>query len=147
MYKTHLVFGLFFGLLFVNLFNVSNKILFLGIVAIASLFPDIDAKRSVLSSKLINWLFGHRKLFHSIWPLVVFYLVFNKILKLNLIGSALIIGYGSHLLSDTFNKEGTRFFYPLKLKQQGFIRAGSFLEWLFFILFLILVIIGIINLF
>ena len=147
MYKTHLVFGLFFGLLFVNLFNVPNKLFFLSIVVIASLFPDIDAVRSFLSFKPINWIFGHRKLLHSIWPLVLFYGIFNLILKWNFIGAALITGYGSHLVIDGFNKEGTRFFYPLKLKQKGFIRTGSFLEWLLFVLFLILVLIGILKLF
>lgn len=146
-YKTHLVFGLFFGLLFLSLFYVPNRILFLGIVAIASLFPDIDAKESILSIKLINWIFGHRKLFHSIWPLLFLYIIFNYLLEWNPISLAIIIGYGSHLVSDTFNKTSIMFFYPLKLKQKGFIRTGSFLELLFFIIFLVLDLFLVVKLF
>src|SRR3989344_7075392 len=105
MFYTHLAFGILSGLMFINSFN--NKILFLIFVAVGSFLPDIDEMDSKIGRKLkplswlINILFKHRGIFHSIFPVLLLYISLVYFLKLKLIGLGLIIGYSSHLITDS----------------------------------------------
>lgn len=83
------------------------------------LFPDIDWQTSKIGQKIkpisrvINFLFGHRTLFHSpclylcIWLLVRDY-------RPNWFWYAqfFVAGAGSHLMLDMFNAKGIPLFYP-----------------------------------
>lgn len=136
MFRTHLAFALLIGLLTVNLFSL-NKYLFVSIVVIAGIIPDIDHPKSRLGRKIkflswsIKFLFGHRRLFHSI--------VFAGVVSVFLWfffdnwWIPFFIGYISHLAIDGFTKEGINFIYPFKqLYLSGFVKTGSFLENLLF---------------
>lgn len=144
MYKTHLVFGIFIGIIYILLFGVSDKYLFLSIVALAALFPDIDHANSKIGSKVkpISWLiqnvFGHRGFFHSIFPAVILYFIFVYLLNLKLVGLAIAVGYVSHLMSDALTVTGVNFAHPFRAKVSGFIETGSVLEYIFFMVFLLL---------
>lgn len=143
-WNTHLIFGLLFGLFWISFFGVSNKWFFLGFVLFASLLPDIDHPQSKIGRKvkpiswLINNLFGHRGFFHSIWPVLILYIVFVYLLGWGLAGLGLCIGFMSHLVSDSLTLEGVNFGHPFKARVSGFIRTGGISEWIFFAIVLIL---------
>ena len=138
MYYTHLAFGLLVSLVALNLFNIENTILFILIAIFFSIFPDIDETRSKigrrynLTSKIINFIFGHRGFFHTIYiPLVIFFIFF----KLNNeIGIAVLIGYFSHLFLDATTRQGIRPLYPIINKRiNGPFRTNSITEKIIFV--------------
>jgi len=151
MFKTHLAFSLFVGLILIKLLDVENQILFLIFLLFFSVFPDIDEKSSRISKKTkilsrpISFLFKHRGLFHTVYfPLVLFLLFF--IINEEL-GIAVLAGYLSHLFLDSLTKSGVRIFKPFfKLKFYGFFKVGKFFDNFLFLLFLIVDIYLIINL-
>ena len=149
MLKTHLVFSFLIGLVIINYLDFSNKYLFLAILTFASVLPDIDLPRSKIGkkfgfiSRIINIFFGHRGLFHSLFLGLILFFVFYYF-NLKLIAIAVLIGYISHLLMDGLTKEGVLFFTPFSsLRLKGFIRTGSFFEYLLFFVLIILVVVQI----
>ena len=144
MYYTHLAFGIFIALLAIDFFNIQNKLFFILIVIIFSIFPDIDEKKSKIGrenkiiSTIINFMFGHRGFIHSIYIPLILYLVFYYINKE--IGVAVLTGYFSHLFMDALTKQGIRPLYPLINKKiNGFIKTNSFLEKIFFLIIILLI--------
>ena len=110
-----------------------------------SIFPDIDERKSKIGRKnktlstMINFIFGHRGFFHSIYIPLILYFIFYYIN--NEIGIAILAGYFSHLFMDGLTKNGIRPLYPLINKKiNGFIKTNSILEKILFfiIIFLIL---------
>ena len=146
--RTHIAFGFLLGLFLLPYLDISNKIIFFVLVLLGSLIVDIDHPKSKLGrrlgfiSKLFKFLFGHRGLFHSIFfTLIVSYLFyyFNKEY-----GIALFIGCVSHLVADSFTKQGINFLHPIaNFRLSGFVKTGSFLETILFILMLIIIVIKI----
>ena len=150
MYYTHLAFGFLVSLLFLDFFNIQNKLIFILIVIFFSIFPDIDERKSKIGKKykfistIINYIFGHRGFFHSIYIPLILYFVFYYIN--NEIGIAILAGYFSHLLMDGITKNGIRPLYPLINKKiNGFFKTNSvsekmlFLVIIFLILYLLLI--------
>jgi len=152
MFKTHLVFSLFIGLIFIKILNIENQILFLIFLLFFSVFPDIDEKSSKVSRKIkilsypINFIFKHRGFFHTIYfPLILFILFF--MINEKILGVAILAGYLSHFFLDSLTKSGVRVFKPLfKLRFYGFFKVGKFSDIFLFLLFLILDTYLIINL-
>jgi len=144
MYYTHLAFGFLVSLISINIFNINNKLLFILITALFSIFPDIDersskiGKKYKLASRIINFLFGHRGFFHSIYiPLILYFILYNII---NEIGIAVLVGYFSHLLMDALTKNGIRPLYPIiNRKINGFIKTNSILEKIIFLIIILLI--------
>jgi len=137
IFRTHLVFGLFLGLLFLRFFE-DDWIVFLFVVCLSSVLADIDNYRSKVGknvkffSWLLNKILGHRGFLHTIYPVIFIFLLFI-VLKQDLIGYAFLIGYSSHLLIDMLTKRGLRLFYPLfKFRIKGFIKSGGKLEFIIF---------------
>lgn len=137
MYYTHLAFGLLVGMLSLDFFNIKNKILFMLIVLFFSVFPDIDERRSKIGKKtklvsgIINFIFGHRGLVHTIYiPLILFFIFYNMNKE---IGIAVLAGYFSHLFLDALTKIGITPLYPIINKRiDGFVKTNSLLEKIFF---------------
>ncbi|MBN2881570.1 metal-dependent hydrolase [Candidatus Woesearchaeota archaeon] len=131
-FLTHLFSALFFYFLFFDF-----SLIGLFFVSVGSLFPDVDYAGSILGRyfKPVEFVFGHRKFFHSIVGLVFFsaclYYFFGTI--------ALFFSFGFfiHLFFDSLNFSGIRWFYPLKIKVKGVVRAGGFLDIVFSIVFFI----------
>jgi inner membrane protein len=148
MFKTHLAFGFFVWLVLINLFSFANEGLFLIVVLVFSVFPDIDTPDSKVGRKtkpvssIFNLFFGHRGMIHSLWvPVIIAFVFFS--LGINFIAYGALVGYFSHLLIDGFTLMGVNLLAPFpRLHMKGFIRTGGFLEWVFFVL----VIVGIIYL-
>jgi len=139
LFKTHLVFGILIWLIIYPYLNV-NKYLLLILLLLASVFPDIDksnskvGKRIKLISFIIEKVFGHRKLFHSLffWGVMcgLIWHFFGGIYAI-----AIFIGLFSHLVIDALTKQGINFLYPVsQFRIAGFIETGSLLEVLFLIL-------------
>ena len=143
MYYTHLAFGILIALLSLDFFNIQNKILFILVVLLFSIFPDIDetkskiGKKNKLISKIINFVFGHRGLLHTIYiPLILFFIFYNIN---NEISIAILVGYSSHLFMDALTKTGIRPFYPLISKRiNGFFKTNSLREKILFLIIVFL---------
>jgi len=144
MYYTHLAFGFFVSLLFLDSLNIQNKSIFILIAILFSIFPDIDERKSKIGKKykkistVINFIFGHRGFFHSIYIPLILYFIFYNIN--NEIGIAILIGYFSHLFMDALTKNGIRPLYPIINKKiNGPIRTNSILEKIFFLITIFLI--------
>ncbi|MBL7100438.1 MAG: metal-dependent hydrolase [Nanoarchaeota archaeon] len=152
MLRTHLVFGFLIGLLSLNYLNIGNPYFFLSLVCISAVIADIDNSNSKIGKriKIISWtiekIFGHRNLFHSIFPLIAMAAIFFYLLKWNIVGTAILIGYGSHIFIDAFTYMGIGLFHPIHNKRiTGFIKTGGITEHLLFILLFLIDIIILSN--
>ncbi|MBW2979876.1 metal-dependent hydrolase [Candidatus Woesearchaeota archaeon] len=133
MYRTHLAFGLFAGLMFLPSFGILDRLLFLGFVLVGALIPDVDTpeskfgKKTGILSHLFRFLAGHRGIFHSVFAAILFsglVWMFNQTY-----GMALFIGYASHLVIDGLTKNGINFLHPVSnFRISGFITTGGMSE-------------------
>ncbi|MCB9358643.1 metal-dependent hydrolase [Candidatus Woesearchaeota archaeon] len=133
-YKTHLSFGILCYLSLLRYSLVDFSIAGLALFIVGSLLPDIDKHTSFIGHKAkifsfsLELLFRHRGIFHSLW--VVFLLWF--------INLELCLGYLSHLILDSINPKGVKFFWPW-FTINGRVKAGGIVESLFFLVFCLLV--------
>jgi len=135
--RTHLSITLFFVLLFISV--VEYKFAFVLAAFLATFIPDADSKFSTLGKKkslrILQFFIKHRGMMHSFSFLILvtlFLVLFFPILSLGF-----FLGYGSHLLADSFTVRGVRLFYPLKKKSCGKIKTGKRTETAVFVFFLI----------
>ncbi|MBI2107449.1 metal-dependent hydrolase [Candidatus Woesearchaeota archaeon] len=142
--RTHLAFALLIGLLTFSYFNL-NPILFIIIMSLTSFLPDIDHPKSKIGRKIkilsypINFVFGHRGFFHSIF--VAFGLSFAIWYFFGNYYIPFFIGFVSHLIGDALTVQGVNFIYPFKeLRVKGFITTGGVLENILFFVFILLII-------
>ncbi|MEK6928486.1 MAG: metal-dependent hydrolase [Nanoarchaeota archaeon] len=128
MWKTHIALGTLFALLFFD--NVKYPIIFLPVVIISSLLPDIDSTKSYLGKRWffrpIQWFLKHRGLLHSF----SFCILVSIILSFFYPPASFpfFLGYGSHLIGDAITREGIRPFWPLKTEIAGHIRTDGKIE-------------------
>lgn len=135
--RTHLTITLFFILLFLN--SVNDKLLFAVVALVATFIPDIDSRFSTIGRKkiarILQWLTRHRGMIHSFTFLIsVTFLIAVFYPKIAL---GFFLGYGLHLLADSFTPEGIKVFYPWKKKSCGKIPTGSKRETIVFVIFVI----------
>lgn len=135
--KTHLAIIVFFILLLIPI--VENKFVFVSIALIATFIPDIDSRFSKLGQRKIfrplQFFVHHRGIFHSFIFLIVITGFFA--LFLPVIAFGFFLGYGVHLLVDSFNIDGITPFYPFKKKSSGKIRTGGRVETSIFVFFVL----------
>lgn len=144
MYYTHLAFGFLVSLILIDIFDIYSKLLFILIGLLFSIFPDIDERSSKIgkkykfTSRVINFLFGHRGFFHSIYIPLILYFIFYIIN--HEIGIAILAGYFSHLLMDAITKQGIMPLYPIiNRKINGFVKTNSILEKIIFLVIILLI--------
>ncbi len=94
-----------------------------AMVTIGALLPDIDTAQSTIGKSLYplsRWLerrLGHRGAVHSLCALLMLGLIAAPLIGFNRFWwFALLVGYFSHLLLDTLNKEGVPLFYPSRVR-------------------------------
>jgi len=144
MFRTHLIFAFLIGLIFLDFSNM-GKYLFLFLIVLSGIIPDIDYPKSkigrkfFLISKPLNFLFGHRNFLHSLFFVVILCFLIN--LFFNKYWIPVFIGYCSHIFLDCLTKQGIAIFYPFRFKIKGFIETGKFFESLLFFILIFLVII------
>ncbi len=135
--KTHLVITLFLVLLLMP--YVAYPVWFLAIALVATYLPDIDTKSSKLGHywffRPLQWFSRHRGMAHSFSFLIFLSLLFA--LFIPLLALPFFVGYGCHLLADSFTVEGIKPFYPSKKMSCGNVVTGSILETNIFVFFLI----------
>lgn len=143
MMKTHLAFGIFSGLILLPFIN--NKFIFLFMVIICSLLPDIDIAYSYLGKykifRLLQWFVKHRGVIHSFTFCLAISLLLAVFFPILSVG--FFVGFMGHLFCDLITSDGLKLFWPFKIEWSGRIRTGGKAEELIFISLLI-VIIGII---
>lgn len=143
MFKTHFMFSLLISLIILKYFNL-NSLTFVLILVLAGSLPDIDHSKSFIGRKLffiswiINLIFGHRKLIHSLF--FALFLSFLIKLSFNNYYIPFFIGYSSHLFLDLITKQGLQLFYPFKFKIHGFIKTNGLIEKL--VLFILIMLNG-----
>lgn len=128
--RTHICFALLLAIITDYYFSFTMPFWFYTSIIISSSFvPDIDIPTSKLGKKvkIVGYLFEHRGIFHTIWPIVLIFYILNKYISFHLAVSV-ITGYFSHLCLDMLTPKGIQLFYPLKMRIRGFIETGSFLE-------------------
>ncbi len=126
--RTHLTFAVLMIVLFVK--HVNNQWIFIAMVLIATVLPDLDTG---FSSWGRHWIFRplqffveHRGILHSLTIatlLSVLLAIFWPIASLGF-----FVGYSVHIVLDSFTKEGVQPFWPLKHKTYGFISSGGRIE-------------------
>lgn len=134
LFYTHLLIGILLFLLVGDYFHGGNQIVFLVILLLGSLLPDIDEQNSKINRQsgfigsIISFLTRHRGIFHSLFLAVLFFLVIT-IFWNNYYAWALFLGYLGHLLGDALTPMGIQAFYPLlEFKLKGPIRTGGIAE-------------------
>ncbi len=141
MFKTHFLFALFLSLLTINYFGLS-PIFYILILLFAGSLPDIDHYKSKIGRKLfiisflINFIFGHRKLIHSVIFATILAIVIRVFFGLYWI--PFYIGYLSHLFLDSLTKQGVYLFYPSNFRIHGFIKTNGIIEKVFLVFLLVL---------
>lgn len=145
MFRTHLLFSLFFYFLIIKIFSLNFSLVFMFLIAIGSILPDIDSPSSFVNRK---YLFGigktvslfssHRGFFHSVFGLVVFFIVafiLINFLKLSLFYAvAFSLGYFLHLVADSLNVSGVKWFWKFGKIKGPIKTAGTFEQFFFFVL-------------
>ena len=135
--KTHLAIGAAFMLFFLP--HVTYKLVFVPVVLIAALLPDIDSMYSTFGH---HWFFRpfqffvkHRGFIHSLTVCFAFSLLFAFYIPA--IALPFFLGYSSHLVGDSFTPEGVRLFWPFKGVSSGKLRTGGITEKGVFYVFLL----------
>ena len=146
--RTHYAIIIFFILLFLPVVN--DKLVFIFVALIATQIPDIDSRYSKLGhrkiARILQWFTQHRGMIHSFTFLLSLTIIL--ILILPILGLGFFLGYGIHLLADSFTVDGIRPFYPSRKKISGKVRTGGRLEIIILFLFVILDVgLGIIRIF
>lgn len=135
--KTHLAIIVFFILLLIS--SVENKLVFISVALIATFIPDVDSKFSKLGQRKIfrplQFFVKHRGILHSFIFLILITSFF--VLFLPVVAFPLFLGYGIHLLADSFSREGIKPFYPFKKTSSGRIKTGGKTETSIFVFFVL----------
>ena len=146
-FKTHLVIALAIALALIE--QVSYKFFFVPILLITSLLPDIDSSNSLIGHKWyfrpLQFFVKHRGFLHSFSFCIFISIIFA--LFLPVVALPFFLGYGSHLLLDSFSVDGVQPYWPLKIRLQGRLKTGGRVEDALFISFVIIDVILFILLF
>ncbi|MEK6855350.1 MAG: metal-dependent hydrolase [Nanoarchaeota archaeon] len=126
--RTHLAIGFAAALYFLP--HMKNKAIFLSVVILATLLPDIDSGFSTLGKNKIfrplQMLVHHRGVIHSYTvciPLTILLSFYYPILAF-----PFFLGYSFHLFADSFTNQGIRPLWPLKFSSSGKIVTGGRIE-------------------
>ena len=110
--RTHIAFGLLFGILFYYFLNFDFG--FILVTGFAAFLPDIDLTLRK------NWgvKIRHRTFTHSIWAMLLFVFITYILFRNLFLVLGLIIGYLSHLLVDSLTKNGIYWLWPIGDERQ-----------------------------
>ena len=138
-FRTHFVFNLFIFLILVKTNVFSINLITLALVFVASAAPDIDIAGSWISKKIkpasnfVHVFFAHREFFHSLTFCIILFII-GLLLKIKTIYVGIfVLFYFLHIVLDSFNPSGIKWFWPLKLRIKGKVKFGGFIEAILFI--------------
>jgi membrane-bound metal-dependent hydrolase YbcI (DUF457 family) len=133
--RTHVAIVIFFSFLLFQ--NSPNFLLFLFVSVIATLIPDLDSRNSKIGKKkvlrIFNLFMKHRGMVHSLIFLLALSVIILLLWKEILL--PFVLGYALHLITDSLTLQGTRIFYPLKIRIKGIVKTGGIIELILFFIF------------
>ncbi len=136
--RTHLAIGLALVLLFLP--HVNSKLLFVPVLLISCLLPDIDSTASAFGqNKLLRpfqFFVKHRGMIHSLTFCIVLSAFFAAVIPV--LALPFFLGYASHLFADSFTKDGITPFWPMKKSSAGLIVTGGRTEYFVFATFIVI---------
>lgn len=118
--KTHMIGGIAASLAYAHIAQES-PMLMVGAGIVGALLPDIChggskiGKRLSVLSKIINALFGHRTLTHSLLFLGIIAFVMNAFSLNEALKAGVLVGMLSHYVLDMATKNGIKLFFPFSL--------------------------------
>jgi len=126
--RTHVMLALLFVIIFFN--HVSNKWVFVVMVLVATVVPDLDTGFSSYGRHLIfrplQFFTKHRGIIHSFTLGVLLSVLIAVFWPMGAFG--FFLGYSIHLFADSFTKDGIYPFWPLRWKSRGVLRSGGRVE-------------------
>lgn len=126
--KTHLAAAVFMILLFIN--HINHRFIFVGMALFATIFPDADSGFSLFGKSLIlkpiQFFIKHRGIIHSFTIAILVSVLLAVFMPIASFG--FFIGYSTHLIFDSFTKDGIRPFWPHKSVSKGIILTGGKFE-------------------
>jgi len=135
--RTHLAIGIALALFFLP--HVKYWLIFIPVLLIASLLPDIDSGFSYAGKRPIfrpvQLFTKHRGFIHSLTLCIFISIIFAFYFPV--LAFPFFLGYSFHLLADSFTVTGIRPFWPFKGEIDGNIRAGGRIEDAIFFTFVI----------
>jgi len=138
--RTHIAIALAVALYFVPYVSQKLKLLFIPIVIVSTLLPDLDSGFSRIGrgviSKPIQMFTEHRGILHSYTlclALSVLFAFFYPIVAL-----PFFLGYSFHLFADSFTVRGIKPFWPLKFVASGNVNTGGKAEMAIFWVFVLI---------
>ena len=135
--RTHIAIGILSVIVFIP--NVIHKWIFVSVFFVATLLPNID--KFIFDSRGGFFLrplkvFIQRDLIHSFTFCIL--ITFVLTLFWPIFAFPFFLGYGLHLLVDSWTVDGIRPFWPLKVVSKGRVSVGGALEETVFMIFVIL---------
>lgn len=130
LFYTHLLFTGFLASSLRDFIPAGQAVPFLTTALLATLLPDIDNRKSLLGKffPLIGITATHRGFFHTPLAALLFWLGMRSVAG-QVIGSAFLAGYLSHIALDSLSKGGIALLFPLSRKRlRGPIEVGSAAE-------------------
>jgi len=137
--RTHLALGLAGGLYFLPHIK-TNPLLFLGVVLLATLIPDIESgfaapkRHKIFSLQPTKWIFHKNRILHTYTMVIPLTIIIA--LSYPSLAFPFFLGYSFHLFLDSFSPEGVRPFWPLKGKSTGSIIPGGRVDKILFYVFI-----------
>ena len=131
------MFGVF--VYFVLSYFVEMPLFVLVFVLLAAAFVDVDVKSSSFGNRWyfrpLQFLIKHRGFIHSLFFGVLLSLILGSVSLWW--GFGFFVGYLSHLFLDCWTKSGVKLFWPFRWRVRGFVRSGSWVEDVLFVLLLL----------
>jgi membrane-bound metal-dependent hydrolase YbcI (DUF457 family) len=136
--RTHFVIAI---LAYLLLFPIlPEKIIFLIFFLLATVFVDIDSKKSKIGKhwylRPLQWVVSHRGIFHTLFFAIILSGViyyFNQYA-----GLGFFAGYVLHLALDCLTTRGVKLFWPVfDFKIGFFVHSGGLIEEILFVLVLL----------
>jgi len=137
LFRSHIVFSI--AIWFLVSWFIEMPFYVLIFVLLGTAFVDIDAWNSRVGNRWylrpLQWVTRHRGVLHSLALALLLSLIVGGFDLWA--GFGFFVGYVSHLFLDCFTLSGVKLFWPFSFRIRGFVRSGSWVEDVFFVLFLL----------
>ena len=135
--RTHLALSVLAIFLFLP--HVSSKFLFIIVCLVATFIPDIDSGFSTLGKRgvfrVLQVFTKHRGFIHSFTFCLLISLILAVFWPVASLG--FFLGYGLHLFSDSFTREGITPFWPYNKTSSWRLKTGGRIETSIFVFLLL----------
>lgn len=145
--RTHLAIGT--GLMLLFLPYVNYKLVFIPVILIVSLLPDIDSSSSYYGQNPIfrplQFFVRHRGILHSFTFCILASIAFAFFIPV--LAFPFFLGYAGHLFADSFTREGIVLFWPFRKTSSGILSTGGRIEYSVYVTIIIVDILLFVKLF